>query len=43
MTVNKLKLWWKQMNCKHSYEYEYWTDGIVIECKKCGKRKKLLF
>ena len=41
MTTNRLKLWWKQLFCKHDWEYEYWTTGIIITCPKCGKVKSL--
>lgn len=27
--------------CKHDWEYEYWTNGIIKTCKKCGKIKRM--
>ena len=40
--MNRLKLWWKQLFCKHKWEYEYSTyNGIIKTCIKCGKVKSL--
>ena len=39
--MKKLKLWWKQLFCKHKWGYEYWTHGIIKTCAKCGKIKKV--
>ena len=36
-----IKKWFKQLFCKHNWNYEYYTNGIVKTCSKCGKVKKL--
>ena len=37
----KIKEYFKQLFCKHDWEYEYWTNGIIKTCKKCGKVKRM--
>lgn len=39
--MNRLKLWWKQLFCKHKWSHECWTHGIIKTCVKCGKVKSL--
>ena len=31
----------KRLFCKHDWEYEYYTKGIVKKCNKCGKVKRM--
>lgn len=39
--MKKIKEYFKQLFCKHDWEYEYWTNGIIKTCKKCGKVKRM--
>lgn len=39
--MKRLKLWWKQLFCKHKWRSECWTHGIIKTCIKCGKVKSL--
>lgn len=39
--MNRLKIWYKQLFCKHKWRHECWTNGIIKTCAKCGKVKSL--